>query len=602
MFRFWVSIIFLTIFVTLGCNAQDTSGLVGKWLLTSIYDGSSTQDLSGRADQRNFIEFNYSGGELKFTQSILAEDTATGNAQLLGQALILIGFPEGVSVPIDSMIYNREQGESSIQLKAGDQLVGSITNSGLTAVGVEQQWLIVHKCHDSLILQSGGYELQFSKETGSVYGISGFNASGKSISRGLVGVVGLILLAWLFSADRKSISWSLVGKGLLFQLILAVCILYLPPCQAALEWVARGFIKLTNYASEGTRFLFGVNGQEIQQPLLVFAITILPTIIFFSALMSILYYLGVIQKLVYVFALIMKKAMALSGAESLAAAGNVFLGQTESPLLIKPYLLGMTKSEVMCLMTGGMATAAGGALAAYVLLLGGADPIKQAYFTKHLLTASIISAPAAIVAAKILIPETESFKESMEISEERFGANLLEAITIGTGDGVRLAVNVGAMVLVFISLIALANGILGWIGDVSGINELLDQNTQYKELSFQMVLGYLCAPIAWLVGIDNSEILYIGELLGQKTILNEFVAYPRLGQMQAQGLLSERSVLICTYMLCGFANIASIGIQIGGIGALAPERKSLLAQLGVRSLLGGAIACLLTAVMVGMFV
>jgi CNT family concentrative nucleoside transporter len=293
--------------------------------------------------------------------------------------------------------------------------------------------------------------------------------------------------------------------------------------------------------------------------------------------------------------------MRLSGAESLAAAGNVFLGQTESPLLVKPYLMGMTKSELMCLMTGGMATIAGGVLAAYVFFLGGDDPVERAFFAKHLLTASIISAPAAVVAAKILVPETEEINKDLSINKEKLGTNLLEAIANGTTDGLRLAVNVGAMLLVFTALMALGNGILGSIGEYTGLNEAIAASTPYeKGLSFQFLLGYLGAPIVWLIGVEASDMVLVGELLGQKTILNEFIAYPRLGQMKAEGSISEKSVIISTYMLCGFANFASIGIQIGGIGALAPTRKGLLSKLGMKALLGGTIACLMTAAIVGM--
>jgi CNT family concentrative nucleoside transporter len=297
----------------------------------------------------------------------------------------------------------------------------------------------------------------------------------------------------------------------------------------------------------------------------------------------------------------MKKFMRMSGAESLAAAGNVFLGQTESPLLVKPYLLGMTKSEMMCLMTGGMATIAGGVLAAYVFFLGGDDPVEQAFFAKHLLTASIISAPAAVVAAKILIPETEEISKEINVPKEKIGTNILEAIANGTSDGLKLAVNVGAMLLVFIALMAMGNGLLHWVGDLTNLNESIASATPYKEgLSFQFILGYIGAPIVWMIGVDSTDMVLVGELLGQKTVLNEFIAYPRLGDLKAEGALSEKSVIIATYMLCGFANFASIGIQIGGIGSLVPSRKALLSQLGMKALLGGTIASLMTAAIVGM--
>ena len=298
----------------------------------------------------------------------------------------------------------------------------------------------------------------------------------------------------------------------------------------------------------------------------------------------------------------MRRTLKLSGAESMAAAGNVFLGQTESPLLIKPYLNKMTKSEMMTLMVGGMATIAGGVLASYIGFLGGDDPAEQLYFAKHLLAASVMSAPAAIVAAKILVPESEQYNKKLSIPKDKMGSNALEAITNGTTDGLKLAVNVAAMLLVFIALMAMANYILSdMIGEWTGLNEMVAANTQYDKLSFQFLLGYLVAPIAWILGVSSEDMFLVGELLGQKTILNEFVAYTSFGEMKAAGKFSDnKSVVMATYMLCGFANFASIGIQIGGIGALVPNRKGLLSKLGVKALIGGTLACLFTAAIVGM--
>jgi CNT family concentrative nucleoside transporter len=299
----------------------------------------------------------------------------------------------------------------------------------------------------------------------------------------------------------------------------------------------------------------------------------------------------------------MRKTMNLSGAESLAAAGNIFLGQTESPFLIKPYLDKMTKSEIMCLMTGGMATIAGGVLAAYIGFLGGDDPAQQVLFAKHLLAASVMSAPAAVVAAKLLVPEKEKINESMEISKDKMGANVLEAIANGTSDGVRLAVNVGAMLLVFTAFVYMGNWILrDLIGATTGLNEIIAANTGFDGLSFQFLVGYAFAPIAWLMGVPTEDIFLVGQLLGEKTILNEFYAYKTLGEMKFGGMfVHEKSMIMATYILCGFSNFASIGIQIGGIGTLIPNRKGLLSKLGMRALLGGTLACLFTAVLVGMF-
>lgn len=425
------------------------------------------------------------------------------------------------------------------------------------------------------------------------------------ILRGSVGLLFLVALAWLFSANRKAISWPLVIKGIAFQITIAVLILQVEFVQIAFEYLAHGFVKVISFTDFGSDFLFSSFDTGVVAPgLLNFAFRVLPTIIFFSALSSLLYYVGILQKVVYVFAWMMKHTLKLSGAESLAAAGNVFLGQTESPLLIKPYLDKMTRSEIMCLMTGGMATIAGGVLASYINFLGGDDPVQKTMFAKHLLTASIMSAPAAIVMAKILIPEKEKVDDTMSISKDKMGANVLEAITNGTTDGLKLAVNVGAMLLVFTALIYMGNWVLSdLIGSWTGLNQVIAENTPYKELSFQFILGYIGAPIAWMIGVHSEDIVLVGQLLGEKTILNEFYAYVTLGHMKdSEMFFSERSIIMATYVLCGFANFASIGIQIGGIGTLIPNRKDLLAQLGVRALLGGTLACLATAAIVGMMI
>lgn len=415
----------------------------------------------------------------------------------------------------------------------------------------------------------------------------------------------LIGIAWLFSANRKAINWRLVFIGLGLQLILAFLVLEVTGVTLVVEWFSRAFLKVTQFTSAGTDFLFAPFGQPaLDQALTNFAFTILPTIVFFSALTSMLYYFGVLQWVVFAFAWVMKRLMGLSGAESLAAAGNMFLGQTEAPLLIRPYLDKMTRSEMMSLMTGGMATIAGGVLASYVGFLGGDDPEQKLLFTKHLLTASVMSAPAAVVAAKILVPETESFDRSMKVSKDKIGTNVLEALANGTTDGLKLAINVGAMLLVFTALMAFGNYGLFKIGSITGLNEWIVEATdaRYAGLSFQFVLGYAFAPIAWLLGVDSADMVLVGQLLGEKTILNEFIGYISLGNMKDAGLFTEeKSVVMATYILCGFANFASIGIQIGGIGALVPNRKGLLSQLGLRALIGGTMACLFTAVIVGMF-
>lgn len=433
--------------------------------------------------------------------------------------------------------------------------------------------------------------------------VSSGGLSFMSLLRGVLGLATVILLAMAFSSDVRAIDWGLVSKGLLLQLFLAILILKVPWVEAAFEALSSFFLRVINFADAGTQFLFRSEATgKIEPALQNFVVDILPTIIFFSALTSLFYYLGVLQRIVYGMAWVMRRIMNLSGAESLAAAGNVFIGQTASPLLIKPYLSRMTRSEIMCLMSGGMATIAGGVLAAYVGFLGGEDPAQQAFFAKHLLTASVMSAPAAIVAAKILVPEKESFEKEMKLHDEGFGSNALEAITNGTSDGLRLAVNVAAMLLAFIALITMGNYILrDLIGHYVGLNPLIADSTGYDGFTFQFIIGYLFAPIAWLLGVAREDMVLVGQLLGEKTIVNEFIAYKTLGEMKAAGAFAEqRSILMATYILCGFANFASIGIQIGGIGALIPERKPLLSELGIKALIAGTLACLFTAVVVGM--
>lgn len=432
----------------------------------------------------------------------------------------------------------------------------------------------------------------------------------EGIIRGFIGLGALILICYLLSNNRKAINWRLVAIGMGLQFAFAVLVLRVGWVRDGFEAIASGFATLTGFSDAGTDFLLRsfVTG-NIESSSLNFAFRVLPTVIFFSALTSLLYYLGVLQKIVYGLAWMMKKTMRLSGSESLAAAGNIFMGQTEAPLLVKPYISHMTNSELLCLMTGGMATIAGGVLAAYINFLGGGDEASKVMFATHLLCASIMSAPAAIVAAKILFPETENGKapEEIEISEEKTGSNFLEAISIGTSDGIKLAVNVGAMLLVFIALLAMINHLLGWAGGLHAngyisLNELVSKATdgKYEVLSLQYIFGIVFAPIAWLMGTPTTDIIEMGSLLGEKTILNEFVAYVSLAEMNNAGSLTPKSVIIATYALCGFSNIASIGIQIGGIGAMAPGKRAMLSMLGFRALVGGSVACFFTACIAGM--
>lgn len=547
------------------------------------------------AKKKHFIEFD--GDTVR--HNLLSEDTvACGWRFDEKTSLLSLMRTVHAEQSIDSTVLVTDDAGQRMLYYYGGELVATRTEDQvIQETGIDTLTVLLDKNELKLSSKSKQYVMTQPTKMKDV----NMSFSLASIGRGLLGLMVLIIISWLASSNRSAINWSLILKGMALQIIIALLVLKVPAVEAGFNTVSEKFVQLIGYTDAGVSFLFAQFGTNaVQAPLLTFAIKVLPTIIFFSALVSLFYYWGVLQKIVYAFAWIMKKFMRLSGAESLAAAGNVFLGQTEAPLLVKPYLATMTKSEIMCLMTGGMATIAGGVLAAYVNFLGGDDPVQQAFFAKHLLTASIISAPAAIVAAKILVPERDQINEKLEISKEKIGTNALEAISNGTTDGLRLAVNVGAMLLVFIALMALANGLLNWVGGWTGLNEAIAKGGIYAGLSFEFILGYACRPIVWLMGVDWADSVYVGELLGTKTILNEFVAYPRLGEMKEAGLINQKSVIMSTYMLCGFANVASIGIQIGGIGALAPTRKGLLSQLGFRALIGGTIACLMTAVIVGM--
>jgi CNT family concentrative nucleoside transporter len=436
----------------------------------------------------------------------------------------------------------------------------------------------------------------------------------ENMGRGILGVAVLLGICYLLSANRKEINWRLVIGGIILQVVLAILILKVPFVYRIFQGVADGFVSLLKFADAGAAFVFGFWPDEawiqstdfsstpaVQVPFklgFMFAFRVLPTIVFFSAFSAILYYFGILQRIIYGFAWVMSKVMKLSGAESLAAAANVFIGQTEAPLVIKPYLEGMTRSEIMCLMTGGMATIAGGVFALFVTLLG-------PQYAIHFLTASIMSAPAAIVAAKMLNPEIhpERINRDLTVPKDKIGSNVLDAISLGTTDGVKLAVNVGAMLLVFLALIALLNAILMWAGDLSGVNATIVAATdgRFAGLSLEYILGLAFAPIAWIIGVPTQDILEIGQLLGKKTALNEVLAYVDLTTLMNSGTstLTPKSILIATYALCGFSNFSSIGIQIGGISAIAPGQRKTLTELGIKALIGGTIACFLTAAIAG---
>jgi concentrative nucleoside transporter, CNT family len=424
----------------------------------------------------------------------------------------------------------------------------------------------------------------------------------EKIGRGILGLIVLIFIAWAFSANRKAVQWKVVLTGLGFQLVLAFSVLQLQPVQWFFTKVGRMFILVLDFTKEGSEFLLG-SMMNVDAMGFIFAFQILPTIIFFSALTSVLFYLGIIQKIVYGLAWLMTKTMRLSGAESLSVAGNIFLGQTESPLLIKAYLPSMNKSEVLLVMIGGMATLAGGVLAAYIGFLGGDDPAQRIIFAKHLLTASVMAAPGAVVVSKILFPQTEKIDKEVKVSKEKIGSNILDAMANGTTEGIKLAVNVAGMLLVFIAAMALVNYVFFKIGDWTTLNPLIAEATsnRFEGLTLQFLLGNIFAPLMWLIGVPSADTLLVGQLLGEKVILNEFIGYTSLsGFIANDSFSSVKSIIMATYMLCGFANFGSIGIQIGGIGSLAPNQRTLLSRFGFRALLGGTLASLFSATIVGM--
>ncbi len=423
------------------------------------------------------------------------------------------------------------------------------------------------------------------------------------IIRAIPGVALLFLTAYIFSSKRGWINWKTVISGFILHLLIGIAILYIPGIREAFNALSYAFVRVLSFSDEGARFLFGdlVDNEQLG---FIFAFKVLPTLIFFATLSAGLYYLGILQKLVFAMAWVMTRLMNLSGAESLSAAGNVFLGQTEAPLLVRPYIKGMTPSELMCLMTGGMATIAGGVLAGYVAFLGGDSIESQTQFASYLLTASFMNAPAAIVMSKMLLPEKPSHipDVSLSMDDEKFGDNFIDAIARGAADGVRLALNVGAMLLAFISLIALLNAVLRvGIGRWTGLNDIIAQSTggTFDFLSFEYLIGQVFRVFTFAMGVPWSETLAVGSLLGQKTVINEFVAYISLADFKDEGVLSPKAIVISTYALCGFSNFSSIAIQIGGIGGIAPSQSKNLSRLGMRALLAATLACMMSGTIAG---
>ncbi len=426
-----------------------------------------------------------------------------------------------------------------------------------------------------------------------------------SFWRGALGMVSLILLAFIFSSNRRAVNWKTILVGLSAQLLLAIGVLKITFVQNIFETVGYFFVLILEFTAAGSEFLLG-GLMNVESYGFIFLFQVLPTIVFFSALTSVLFYLGVIQIVVKGMAWVLTKLMGISGPESLSVAGNIFLGQTEAPLMIKAYLERMSRSEILLVMIGGMATVAGGVLAAYIGFLGGDDPALRLEFAKHLLAASVMAAPGAIVISKILYPQQDKITTDVEVPSDKIGSNILDAIANGTTEGLKLAANVAAMLLVFIAFIAMINYGLGKIGDWTSLNAVMAQYTPYGRLSLESLLGIVFAPLMWLIGVAKEDMMLMGQLLGIKLAASEFVGYIQLAElknpMNALSLTYQKSIIMATYMLCGFANFASIGIQIGGIGSLAPGQRKTLSEFGLKALIGGTLASLLSATIAGMII
>lgn len=488
----------------------------------------------------------------------------------------LIVFKQKVPVVVDIYYEISNHTEISLQLKNG--------NTKYTFLSDKHPNYITLTSSENKIIDNAGFTFE-------------------SFYRGVLGMLALLLIAFIFSSNRKAIHWRTVLIGLSLQLVIAIGVLQVPFVQVIFESIGQIFVNILDYTRAGSEFLFsGII--DVNSYGFIFAFQVLPTIIFFSALTSVLFYLGIIQKVVKGLAWLLSKALRISGAESLSVAGNIFLGQTEAPLLIKAYLEKMTKSEILLVMVGGMATVAGAVLAAYIGFLGGDNPALRLQFAKHLLAASVMAAPGAIIISKILYPQTEKVNTDVHVSADKIGSNFLDAIANGTTEGLKLAVNVGAMLLVFVAFIAMLNGIFSWIGELTQLNGWIAKNSTYNTLSLEAILGTIFAPLMWIIGVAKEDMMLMGQLLGVKLAASEFIGYIQLADLKnaanATHLSYNKSVIMATYMLCGFANFASIGIQIGGIGSLAPAQRKTLSEFGLKAVLGGSLASLLSATIAGM--
>ncbi|QHI38304.1 Putative nucleoside permease NupX [Kordia antarctica] len=584
MQKFVVSIITMCC-VLFSVQAQET-GIDGTWNFSSIQNSQSESIIP----TTNADKLTLKAGEFQY--QLAAKDNLKATGDYIYQNNLLVFY---YNTPTDTIRKYK---------------ITSLTDSTLVFNEKGVSYSFEKKVEAKEVVAS-------TENTSQIIPSEGFST--KSLIRGVLGMLVLLIIAFLLSSNRKAINWKTVGVGLVFQLIIAIGVLKVGFVETAFEAVGKLFIEILEYTKAGSEFLFG-GMMNIESFGFIFAFQVLPTIIFFSALTSVLFYLGIIQRIVKGMAWVLTKILGISGAESLSVAGNIFLGQTEAPLLIKAYLEKMTRSEILLVMIGGMATVAGAVLAAYIGFLGGDDPALKLIYAKHLLAASVMAAPGAIVISKMLYPQQEKVDNNVEVSQEKIGSNILDAIANGTTEGLKLAVNVGAMLLVFVAFIAMLNGILGFVASFDGIiierihlnwhftslNEIIAANTPYDSLSLEFILGYLFAPLMWLIGIDSQDMSLMGQLLGIKLAASEFIGYIQLAELKdatnAVHLTYNKSIIMATYMLCGFANFASIGIQIGGIGSLAPGQRKTLSEFGIKALIGGTIASLISATIAGMLI
>ncbi len=546
--------------------------LEGKWQFEGIYNEKNESLFP--IDSTDTITFNKGA----FSYSLKAKNNLKASGDYLHQYSLLVFYYDSpkdtirkykITTLTDSTLVFKEKGISYSFTKAIEKNTAPITAETT-----------------SKIIPNQGFTLT-------------------SFLRGALGMLALLLLAYLLSSKRSAINWKTVGIGLSAQLLLAFGVLKVPFIQKAFEFVGSIFVLILDFTRAGSEFLLG-GLMNVESFGFIFLFQVLPTIIFFSALTSLLFYLGVIQIVVKGMAWVLTKLMGISGAESLSVAGNIFLGQTEAPLMIKAYLERMTRSEILLVMVGGMATVAGGVLAAYIGFLGGDDPVLRLQFAKHLLAASVMAAPGAIVISKMLYPQQDPINKDVHVSSDKIGSNILDSIANGTTEGLKLAANVGAMLLVFIAFIALINYFLGWLGNITSLNTILAEHTPYDSFSLESILGFIFAPLMWLIGVAKEDMMLMGQLLGIKLAASEFVGYIQLAELKNAAnithLTYQKSVIMATYMLCGFANFASIGIQIGGIGSLAPGQRKTLSEFGLKAVIGGTLASLLSATIAGMII